>query len=233
MIRTSTGEDLLNPQANLIPYAARKEAEAKAERSSQALERARRVLADAANELRVAEQKAADSEAQHASTLAENIVEGHDVSIGLTVHLLLVEDLNTLRSKHSIAQKALASLSAAHDKDEADLRDAERAIVDAVDRLLADEDIETARQVVDHITQAARLGRALQMTAIQTQLATGKAPPSEVQAAIDRTHPLIDGLHVPINFASGPEAMRLGTDRQARRAALIAGPAGTAGRLNS
>jgi hypothetical protein len=134
----------------------------------------------------------------------------------------VASELASARLNHSIAAKALQSLSAAHAKAEANVAEAERAVVAQVDQIFREEDIEDARKVARHLDAATNLGKSLLMLAIAGEL-NGAQPHDEVTKVLARLDlPLVDRRHVGVNLLrDGDQAAA--ARRAARRAALIAG----------
>src|ERR1700676_2421261 len=109
--------------------------------------------------------------------------------------------LNQARSHAALTTQAMATLEAAHVQRVAELQAAERAVIEAVDQILCDEDIAAAREVSYHLNEAARLGAALLHLAVAMEL-HGRGPqPSEVTEVLSRLDvPLIDRHDIAINL---------------------------------
>jgi hypothetical protein len=206
-------------------YADRDDAHAKLHNAAQAVERASRIEAAAAGHVRDLEQCSAHIETIQAGQLAERIAAGPADDTIEMVDGDAAAALAAARSDESIKSKALATLKAAHAQRQSDLAAAERAVVDAVDRILHDEMVERARSIERHLDEARRLGLALKYFAVAAGIHGSGVIPTSVQRAIDRLGaPLINTLDTPIHLEALGDVAAF-RDWTARREQMIAGEA--------
>ena len=206
-------------------YNARALARAKLEESTLTLERARRVESGAADRVNALEQRVAqadtDQAAQLADLIAAELIAPNESSL-INAQPAVTPELAAARRQHTLATKALQTLTETHARRQTELQAAERAVIDAVDQLFRDEDIESARLVAHHLDEALRLGGALlHLTVANEMHLNGYTPPREVTIVLNRLDvPLVDRRDVAVNLLKHGDS--IAADRRtARRNELI------------
>jgi hypothetical protein len=205
-------------------YARRAKARTTADAAAETLKRGERLSAVAAEKVGNLEKKLEKHESAQAQRLAAAISAGGptlavpDVAAGG-----LAAELAAAKSHASIHARALDSLKAASAQAQAELAAAQAEVVAAVDQVFDDQDIEIARQLSYHLSEALRIGQQLLFTAIANETRSRKMPPAGVAEALAKLDvPLLNRLHVATNVAKfGDQAAH--AQRFARRTALIAG----------
>jgi hypothetical protein len=202
-------------------YNARALARAKLEESTLTLERARRVESGAADRVRTLEQRAAQAETDQAAQLADLIAAGGPAPTDTEPHVS--PELASARHQHTLATKALQTLSDTHAKRVSELQAAEQTVINAVDQIFLEEDIESARVVAHHLDEALRLGGALlHLTTANEMHLNGYTLPREVSAVLNRLEvPLVDRRDVAVNLIKHGDSIAAAR-RAARRSELIA-----------
>jgi hypothetical protein len=206
-------------------YAARSEARAKLDRANDAVTRAKRLDAAAAEQLKSLEYRASQAEAADASQMAEMIAKGglESAHSFANVDDAATQELSAARRDHSVKAKALATLEAARDDAQTELALAERAVVAAVDQILRDEITERAKKVDDLLNEASRLGLRLKYFAVAASMHSTSVASGSILNVLDRLEaPLLDARHVPVDMAKLGDVAAF-SDWTQRRAALIAG----------
>jgi hypothetical protein len=124
---------------------------------------------------------------------------------------------------HRIAAGAAKMAAERYNASLAEVHIAEAAVAAAVDKLFDDEDIETARLLSYHLTEALRIGQELLFGSIAREMSDRKqAPPQVVEALAKLDLPLLDRRTVAINlWKQGDTAAN--ARRSARRAKMISG----------
>jgi hypothetical protein len=205
-------------------YTARALARAKLEQAGVTLTRAQRVAATATEKVQNLERTIATAEIDQAYRLeAAIIADGPTAGLPDVAAEGLASALSSARLNASIAAKALESLQATQRKRQAEVTEAEAAVVAAVDQIQSDDDIELARQLSHHLSEAVRIGKALLFMAIADETNGRRQAPPEVTEALGKLDlPLIDRRHIAINIWKQGDTAAY-AQRAARRAALIAG----------
>jgi hypothetical protein len=205
-----------------MPYKARALARAQVQADAEALAIAERVEADAAAMAQRAEKGVLDKEDESAAALAAQMLAGGK-AIEITVDEQLMLASTVAQSRAKLASKAAAKLREKHAKSAEDLRTAEAAVLAAADAILEGEDVELARQLSHHLSEAVRLGKSLLFSTIASEMTDRKAAPPQVTAVLEKLDlPLIDRRNVAINlWREGDLAAH--ALRATRRASMIAG----------
>src|ERR1700676_5426996 len=129
---------------------------AKLDSAAEALQPARNIADHAAQQVTDLEPRRAAAQAEQAGRLADAIARGAGASLPLhSVPDAAAPALNQARSHAALTTQAMATLEAAHVQRVAELQAAERAVIEAVDQILCDEDIAAAREVSYHLNEAA------------------------------------------------------------------------------
>jgi hypothetical protein len=210
-------------------YARRATARANAEQAADTLTRAQRLAAVAADKVTALEQKLEAHETGQAQRLAAAISAGRPTPT-LPADIAdegLAAELATAKSRSAVTTRALDALRAASAQAQAELAAAEAAVVAAVDSILDAGDIEIARQLSHHLSEAVRIGKQLLFTTIANETHHRKAPPAGVAEALEKLdYPMLDRRTVAINMLrTGDQAAY--AQRSARRAEMIAGDSTT------
>jgi phage-related tail protein len=207
-------------------YAARTQARARLDYTAEAVERAKRLAATAADHLKSLELRADEAEANQATELAVQIARG-----GPSADLPAAVDedlaLTAARRDHAVKAKALAKLEGIRVEAQTDLAAAERAVMQAVDQVLGDEIAERAGKVEHHLNEAHRLGTSLKYFAAAAGIHATLIVPDSTLRVLDRlSTPLIDSLEIPINMEKLGDVAAF-RDWTARREKMITGDAAT------
>jgi hypothetical protein len=212
-------------------YAARAVARARLNYCAEAVERAKRLEATAADHYHVLEQRAAQAEYAQATELAALIASrGPSTELPTAVDEDLAKALATARRDVSFKAQALASLEVARFDAQTELTVADRAVVTAVDALLNEEREEIAAQIERLYGQVARLVGELRETTpdpLHTPVNVSISLSPTVERALSRVPPR-DDTQVPVNILRADTSLQLGAvaGREpwaARRARLITG----------
>lgn len=206
-------------------YNARAAAHARLNRASDAVTRAKRFAAAAADHLKSLEQRAEQSEAKTASWMANLIA-----TVGLDSVFpppdqndeQFASELTAARRDHSVKAKALTTLEAARTAAQTQVAQAESAVATAVGQLLDDESTERANAVSRLLDEAQRLGTELKYFAVAAQV-NGDSVPASTRHVLNRLDlPLINIMTTAINLAQTGEfpAYRVWLER---RAEMMAG----------
>jgi hypothetical protein len=224
---TNTSTNRRHTMKDLEPkYAARAQARARLDYATDAVERAKRLEAEAAAHVHDLESRAEEAETHNATELAVLIANG-----GPTAELPAAVDdgvahaLATAIYDHNLKARALATLKRARDEGQTELAAAERAVVQAVDQILGDEIAERARQVEHHLDEALRLGVSLKYFAVAAGIHATGVIPAPTQRVLDRLEaPPIDLREIPINLEKLGDVAAF-REWTARRDWMIAGDA--------
>jgi hypothetical protein len=207
-------------------YVRRDKTRASAEQAATTLTRAQRLSSVAANKVAELSKSLEAAQAEQACGLASQIAAGAPTDTLLPSNLdavAIASELASAKLHASISAKALASIQTAHEKAQAELASAERAVVAAVDALLDEERVGIAIQVQYHLDQAVKLGKSLLFEAIADEMTTRRQPPAQVKAALARLDlPLVDRFNVTTSMWRTGDQAALAL-RAARRAEMISG----------
>jgi hypothetical protein len=202
---------------------------AKHEESLATLARAERIKTAAAKRVQELERALETATTEQARRLEAQIAAGGptDTCAPTLSAEAVASELASAKLHAGISGKALASIQSAQAQRQAELRTAEAAVIAAVDGILDSEDIEVARQLSHHLSEAARIGKSLLHATMANEMNQRrdlrKAPPAPVVEALARLDlPLIDRHNTAVNlWRQGDQGAY--AQRTARRAALIAG----------
>jgi hypothetical protein len=205
-------------------YVKRDEARAKAEQAAATLTRGERLSADAADKAVELAQELTKLEAAQAKRLEAAIAAGGPTS-AVTTDIdakALAAELAAAKFHAAVSSRALASLKAAHDTAQAELRSAEAAVLNEVNEILEREQMETAKQLVVLLDQAVTLGKALLFEAIADEMGARRKPPEFIADVLSRLDfPLLDRRRVATNLWKEGDKDALAR-RAARRASMLA-----------
>jgi hypothetical protein len=204
--------------------AVRATARPNAEAAAATWTRAERLSADAADNAAEIEQELTKLEAAQAKRLEAAIAAGGPTS-AVTTDIdakALAAELAAAKFHAAVSSRALASLKAAHDTAQAELRSAEAAVLNEVNEILDREQLETAKQLVALLDQAVTLGKALLFEAIADEMGARRKPPEFIADVLSRLDfPILDRCRVATNLWKEGDKDALAR-RAARRASMLA-----------
>jgi hypothetical protein len=218
-------ENQMNERTNSLDaaYARRATARTAAAESAATLTRAQRLAEVAGQKVANLERQLGDLEAAQAERLAAAIADGRPTSAAVDAEGFAAGgELAAAKFHAGVSSRALASIQATHVQRQAELQAAETAVITEVNRLLDSDDIEVARQLSHHLSEASRIGKRLLFATLANEMNDRRASPAEVSEVLRRLElPLIDRMHIAVNLTKTGDTAALAL-RAERRAALIA-----------
>jgi hypothetical protein len=203
-------------------YKARALAAAQFLADKDALAIAEQVEADAAGMAQRAEQGALDKEDESAAALAAQMLAG-DKPIEITIDEQVALASAVAQSRVKLASKAATKLREKQAKSLQEFQTAEAAVAAAVDAILDEELIATAKLLEFHLDEAARIGKPLSFEVRGISMATRHPIPEPVSRAVARLDKnLINRDHIPINLLNYGDSAAI-ERRKVRRAEMISG----------